>query len=1694
MFFNDWIQRRLASLLNPWLLQEPELELKLGFLRSHGVAKNLTFDASILNHHLLDESSLWSFKDVTVEQLSLRVSYWSVPTFLLQVHGVHITLSLGELKEGRGLRTRQKSTNTDMEDKKKVLEEIDPEVRDIHLQVQFPISNDSFRCLWEVKELNAESLYTDEGNFLRGLVSSIFTPLKEISLGLDVTGFEISLKRRDCISCLIRPVDLVTRTKFKDLQLRDFNLNVPELSFSIAPEELPIILAFHTLTSYEFYSARTGRHLWNIAASRISSLISTPRSTMHRLIVIVCLWLQYVNAYETLLLLVGYPVDSVMKRSAVKMSQDNTFSVAVKKQWRMVSEIENKLPAEAIAKAWRITRYRAALNIQQAKNHSSKSLVKSHFCFSRRVLVPLELICGVLCRTFRSLINLLLQIFLDDHPCIDEHSGVVSDDSSTQSCYSISMGIISLFISPIQSLAGGNPISDIGSSSLDLLSFCVLLDGLFLMYTESICDDHVSLSCGHLKVMSSSPTEDGLKNNKTYMKGHWKKKFDYSKTILWAEPAKVLNFPENATTDETSVSPLWNHLGEMGLNWKNSCTQFGGSMTQFLENPWILCEIQRFVTDRSLKNLHSGFLKCSLMVGKLNFLLDYPSLLSIAVVLRQIQHALRWTHSSGRAKVLLPTPIANEIPPPISWDSRCKSYVSEIEKTMLKMLPQKHVQIVVFIAGPLFQISLRKEGFHDEHTNESHISTQHGLQLALDVNNIEVAVWPTLSSDFVASTDWQGLDDERVECLRFKEPQIVNIPMLDNEFYKCQGQISMNTYLKLDGLKAYLDDSATNQKYQIIMLNPTTIKLSCLRKDVHSFSASIVAFSAALDGMATGLFVLIYIDELFVLVEEIVGLLSAVSRIFSGLHLDGGECFQELMRQEMACADSKREAMLTRTKGVSLILTKALFVVHSTFELSSIDMVLCNSRRGSDINHSAMTFDASNGRKLAMHGLPDYGILISVHKKSLEFCCEGGEVEVIVDLSGIRSVIFRDHSEIWRTSDQFQHINLAAFSELRNALPSRIASNAAEGSTSVGEISYVVGDSPSAINIESYGSASNRVALASAHWLTMNITISEIYVARLSVKKLLIGAHKSSKLEFSLSIGREFQMIACQIQGGSLFLETTALAMFVDCFASYLRCVGYLLHVVTSSEEHMVTETGEEDMAVQDGHPSREQHNSFQHMMWEQLEVLTIDVSQFSLLLVTEDESGGLKELQFEADFHVKLELQTNEIQIPHFSPITPSNSSSHSVHGDPAVAFQHTDEIHSVLDDENFSRRVSRNESAVDNSEARVLHLSRQNYILKQLGASIAVENPVQGEEVRPELLNQGWVGSGSITGFDMTISLPEIQMLLSTAESLSGIFSKETSGDVKQMHCSGAIVAIQDVHQHMYMTVEGLESKYSLVGTIHYSLVGDRALFRVKYQNQKRWKSSVLWFSLISLYAKSDSGEPLQLNYRSGSGFVDISSTNDGGHALWRILSCKPDSYEGDIEPDSCNFLGRNTFYLVNKKIDRAVAFVDGVPEFVSKPGNPFKLKVFSDFPPARAVVSLDSCSLEATRNSLHHNSHVNKERASGKTENLPRIDIIIDKIILTVVHELPDTRETFPLLQASTSTDEFIVQILFAKARVISTLSFVLYYFDAQSNLWRDFIHPVEICVFYRSQFQIEGSEIGWNRVPVHFYAKMKEVPMR
>lgn len=202
--------------------------------------------------------------------------------------------------------------------------------------------------------------------------------------------------------------------------------------------------------------------------------------------------------------------------------------------------------------------------------------------------------------------------------------------------------------------------------------------------------------------------------------------------------------------------------------------------------------------------------------------------------------------------------------------------------------------------------------------------------------------------------------------------------------------------------------------------------------------------------------------------------------------------------------------------------------------------------------------------------------------------------------------------------------------------------------------------------------------------------------------------------------------------------------------------------------------------------------------------------------------------------------------------------------------------------------------------------------------------------------------------------------------------------------------------------------------------------------------------------MYAKNGTGEPLRLNYRPGSCFVDLSSANDNRWALWRALSCEPENTDGDIDWEPNNQLVQKTFYLLNKKNDSAVAFVDGIPEFVPKPGNPFKLKVFHNVSVARDV-KMDRYLGEASVTGLQHDALRDDGKTSVRSGKLPCIDITFDNISLTVFHELVDTKNMFPLLRGCIDRTKLTVQILPSKTRVISTSTALLDYFDAQKNLW-------------------------------------------
>ena len=165
--------------------------------------------------------------------------------------------------------------------------------------------------------------------------------------------------------------------------------------------------------------------------------------------------------------------------------------------------------------------------------------------------------------------------------------------------------------------------------------------------------------------------------------------------------------------------------------------------------------------------------------------------------------------------------------------------------------------------------------------------------------------------------------------------------------------------------------------------------------------------------------------------------------------------------------------------------------------------------------------------------------------------------------------------------------------------------------------------------------------------------------------------------------------------------------------------------------------------------------------------------------------AGKVRELVLEADIHLNFELVNmrtkfmldlsslsilsqilcgsveNEIQIPHFASGISNGSLSHLLSGDPTIAFQPRDGIHPVPDGASCSSDpVSKKEDLKHNSLYAGFQLSCQRYILKRLRAFILLQKSMLETENVPLDIHPVWVGNSSVSGFDMIISLSEIQV----------------------------------------------------------------------------------------------------------------------------------------------------------------------------------------------------------------------------------------------------------------------------------------------------------------------------------------------
>lgn len=159
MLFNSIIRRRLLSLLHPWLLEEPQLDLELGFFHSLAVVTNLRLDVVLLNK-LFHSPPLLFVKDLTVERVVFRFSTWSSPAFNIEFHGVRVVLSLEKPEEEECVKRLRIPKYDYLDDLRKKLSVLDPEGCSLHqiLETVLFAVHEKERLYVIFSEFNSEKL------------------------------------------------------------------------------------------------------------------------------------------------------------------------------------------------------------------------------------------------------------------------------------------------------------------------------------------------------------------------------------------------------------------------------------------------------------------------------------------------------------------------------------------------------------------------------------------------------------------------------------------------------------------------------------------------------------------------------------------------------------------------------------------------------------------------------------------------------------------------------------------------------------------------------------------------------------------------------------------------------------------------------------------------------------------------------------------------------------------------------------------------------------------------------------------------------------------------------------------------------------------------------------------------------------------------------------------------------------------------------------------------------------------------------------------------------------------------------------------------------------------------------------------------------------------------------------------------
>lgn len=764
--------------------------------------------------------------------VTMCVGVLPIADFTMQ--GCFLHEILEKMLDGSSQRSKLKTSFSNL-----ILRHFRIQVNGINVQVCFPGSSD-LGCVLEINELRSDSENSGNLSLLRSSAAAVLFPLCRSSLTLSGNGFKIGYKRNNDTADLCAFDSLVMLITLHNLQLTDLIVRIPELSFSFRPTDLPVFMGLAKLSSKDGNSVRNGRYLWKVAARRTSLMISPHTNSFQSVVSAVILWLRYVNAYEYLLSLAGYSRKMPDESSLWKVSENKRHFRTARRKWEIICNIEKELPAEAITRARRVARYRTCLNSQNANDNDDESSLDGHFSCLFKITWVLAYIWSLISMTFWSIACFLSsKKLLTQELQTDRNNGDDSERVPLEFHAVVNLGKLSITFYPEKMISSFTTSKDStgGHTSLNAVILCLSIDEFLVMHTAGSLTQCSSASCGKLKVESSSfrktsRTMKSTKDPSTSAERNKKHMREDVITILeidQAQPILLSNTDNNNGNDRhEGILHLQNLLRDMWSNWNSNCVKLDKSTLNISDNPCLLVDIKSCIAFRDAGNQDSGLWKCSMVLGKLDIVLDYTSLFSMALLISQTQQSqsLLVDESTGgdHSSSLVIGGVDSEM---ASYDEY-GIYRRIIELSLHRVHPERQIQVGILVGGP--QVKLLVEKAEDVDA----LSGQKDL-LLFDFHDFEFAVWPTSKSDVVPSRMFQGPDNTRSDKPLLQELGISDTVIPSYERYVSQGWNSLSSHLGFSGFDCSFCKMAERKWSQFFVLRPVTICFSSLRCEISSY-------------------------------------------------------------------------------------------------------------------------------------------------------------------------------------------------------------------------------------------------------------------------------------------------------------------------------------------------------------------------------------------------------------------------------------------------------------------------------------------------------------------------------------------------------------------------------------------------------------------------------------------------------------------------------------------------------------------------------------------------------------------------------------------------------------------------------------------------------------------------------------------